>query len=185
MPEWIFPVLVIVANAAAWFWLGWSAGKASVRKKMTDETVRVDDADADALEGAADEDGMPIGEWILRQAVAEARRRQGVMGEENRVLTWAELCALEDGTTVYLEEMSEGYPTGLATITGEDLVSPDGSMYSLDPADPSEFYVGCAREFSEFKIESIAWLLLWRVWLREPTAEELAANPWPTPIAEV
>lgn len=77
MPEWTISVLLVAAYAAMGFWLGWDFGTSSVRKKMADETVRVDDADADALEGAADEDGMPIGEWILRQAVADARRRQG------------------------------------------------------------------------------------------------------------
>ncbi len=77
MPEWIISVLLVAANAAMWFWLGRDSGKSAERKRMTDETVRVDDADADALEGAAAREGMPVGEWILRQAVAEARRRQG------------------------------------------------------------------------------------------------------------
>lgn len=77
MPEWIISVLVVVANSAMWFWLGRDSGKSAVRKTLADSTFEVEDGDADALEGAADEDGMPIGEWILRQAVAEARRRQG------------------------------------------------------------------------------------------------------------
>lgn len=78
------------------------------------------------------------------------------MGEENRVLTLDEALELPVDTTYWVEEAK-----------GSDLSSReyDNRVEDMDGLD--DYGAG------------------WRVWLREPTVEELTTNPWPTPIVEV
>lgn len=77
MPEWLLAIIVLALYAAMWFWVGHDFGKDRALEHLNAEKIELDREEADALETAAKADGMPMGEWILRQAVAEARRRQG------------------------------------------------------------------------------------------------------------
>ncbi len=73
MCEWLLAIIAAVLYAALWFWYGCSFGKDAALRDF--DPIELDKEDADALGIAARADGMPTNEWIVRQAVAEARRR--------------------------------------------------------------------------------------------------------------
>lgn len=75
MPDWLIATIVLVLYAAMWFWVGHDFGKDRALEHLNACRIDLEEEDSDALETAAKADGMPVGEWILRQAVAEARRR--------------------------------------------------------------------------------------------------------------
>lgn len=105
------------------------------------------------------------------------------MGEENRVLTLDEVLTLPDGARVWVEINPENaykapaqhhevkHTTRFDVYDTYDhlLLDEDGSYWGITGNGQNEDHFG----------------VVYRVWLREPTAEELAANPWPTPIVEV
>lgn len=86
------------------------------------------------------------------------------MGEENRVLTLDECMKIPQGASVYVEDGGFLSLSGIHVRRDMELVDVNGPYTIGGPG-----HLACN----------------FRVWLREPTAEELAANPWPTPIAEV
>ena len=91
--------------------------------------------------------------------------------EENRVLTLEEVLALPDGAAVWVDEARPEFKSGINKV----LRPHDGEWgLSLEPPEGE----GCGPYWPETWPDYVG--TRFRVWLREPTPAELAANPWPS-----
>lgn len=97
--------------------------------------------------------------WIFKEASAALQDGN----TQNKVLPLAEVLALLDGARVWVEERPREYGLCSAVyVRNGDVLTEDGS---------SGYYPILGK--------LIPWGINQRVWLRKPTPDELAANPWP------
>lgn len=94
---------------------------------------------------------------------------------QNRLLTLDEVLALPKGETAFVETRKKIGLNAEGVMRRAVLTHKKGHENNALCRDYLYWDLDEPRSFS----------VDYRVWLREPTAEELAANPWPTPIAEV
>lgn len=90
------------------------------------------------------------------------------MGEENRLLSDEEIMALPDGARLYTEERTHTFLSEYGTKEGSTIEGDRCGRYEIE-----DDGWGGWRKMSANGPDDV------RAWLREPTAAELAANPWP------